>query len=106
MPGLFSAAADILCLCLCTAVIGIVKVSVCIQHLSVKEPDPLSFPGSQTDLHIACHFLPEIHHRLSGRCSEHFFCPDPLSLPDLLPLLRDQQLRRPFHRFRLLPFLR
>ena len=92
MPGLCSLAADIIYLRFCTSVICIVEISFCIQNFSMKDMDPVTYMSVHGKLHISGDFLPEINDHFSCRCAENRFCCHHFLLPDLFPLLRNQNL--------------
>ena len=104
MVGLYTAFAGIAQFCLGTAVIFVVKITLFVQHLTVRNFYLIAFLRLYGKTDIPGDFLAEIHHRLASRCGKDSFGGYILFFPNIFTLLGDQILC-PFFRTHHRPFI-
>ena len=103
MPGLKPRFTDITDFCFCTSVVCIIKITLLIQNLTVKNPDLLTTFCIHSKFHISCDLLSEIHHSLSGRGINDLAGIHDFFFMDFLTLLRNQRIFCPVKNFCLFP---
>ena len=92
MPGLPPFTAEIANLRLGAAIIGIIEISIPVQHLSVEETYLLTFFSLYRKLHISGDLLPKIHYDFSSRCPKNRFCRNTLLFADKFSFLWDEDV--------------